>query len=152
MADADALRSDLDDPDEGVRAAAAVGLAEAGDPAALDALIRTIDDAADPAHLDVTPAVSALGGLGLRAVPPLLDLLESSERMTRLHAQRALEMVVYRRHGFVPGRGFPSDRAEQAAREELISSGYDFDAEPELRAAAIRRLRTWFDQVKAEEQ
>jgi HEAT repeat protein len=147
---ADALRQALEDPDERVRAAAAVGLAQVGDPGALDALIRTIDDAPDPMHLDSTPAVGALGAMGSEAVPPLLDLLESSEQLTRLHAQRALELAVYRRHGFVPGRGFPNDEAEEAAREELTSSDYRFDAEPAARAAAIERLRERFNLRQAQ--
>jgi hypothetical protein len=146
MPDAEALRKALDDPDERVRAEAAVGLAELGDPEALDALIRTIDDAPDPLHLDMTPAVGALGAFGPEALPRLLDLLDSPERLTRLHAQRALELAVYRSHGFVPGQGFPSDEAEQAAREELTSSGYAFDGEPAERDAAVERLRAHLDQ------
>jgi HEAT repeat protein len=145
MPDAEALRKALDDPDERVRAEAAIGLAELGDPEALDALISTIDDAPDPLHLDMTPAVSALGAFGSEAIPRLLDLLDAPEQLTRLHAQRALELAVYRRHGFVPGQGFPTDEAEEAAREELTSSGYDFDAEPAARRSAIQRLRAQLD-------
>jgi HEAT repeat protein len=126
-----------------------VGLAQLGDPGAVDALIRTIDDAPDPMHLDSTPAVGALGALGLKTVPPLLDLLDAPEQLTRLHAQRAFEHAVYRRHGFVPGRGFPDDAAEEAARNDLSASGYDYDAEPAERAAAIQRLRAWYEQVES---
>src|SRR5919198_6603025 len=108
MPDAQALRKALDDPDEQVRSEAAVALAELGEPEALDALIRTIDDAPDPLHLDMTPSVRALGAYGRDAFPPLLDLLDAPEELTRLHAQRALELAVYRRHGFVAGQGFPT--------------------------------------------
>jgi hypothetical protein len=107
----------------------------------LEALLAAIDDDADPAHLDMTPAVQALGAMGDRAVPRLLDLLLSEIEETRLHAQRALELVVYRRHGFEPGRGFPSPAAEQAARDELVSAGYDHAADEAAREAAAGRLR-----------
>jgi HEAT repeat protein len=141
MADAQALRRALDDPDEQVRSEAAVGLAELGDTQALDALIRTIDDAPDPLHLDVTPSVRALGAYGPEAIPRLLDLLDAPEELTRLHAQRALELAVYRRHGFVAGEGFPTAEAEEAARDELGAGGYDYEAEPSSRRPAIQRLR-----------
>jgi HEAT repeat protein len=107
----------------------------------LDAWLAAIDDDPDPAHLDVTPAVRALGAMGDRAVPPLLDLLLSESEETRLHAQRALELIVYRRHGLEPGRGFPSAEAEQAARDELVSAGYDHAGDKAAREAAAARLR-----------
>jgi HEAT repeat protein len=141
MPDAQALRKALDDPDEQVRSEAAVALAELGEPEALDALIRTIDDAPDPLHLDMTPSVRALGAYGRDAFPPLLDLLDAPEELTRLHAQRALELAVYRRHGFVAGQGFPTAEAEEAARDELSAGGYDYEAEPSSRRAAIQQLR-----------
>jgi len=107
----------------------------------LEALLAAIDDDPDPLHLDMTPAVRALGELGGRAVPPLLELLLSDSEETRLHAQRALELVVYRRHGFAPGQGFPTAAEEQAAREQLVSAGYDHTGEPAAREAAVARLR-----------
>jgi HEAT repeat protein len=107
----------------------------------LETWLAAIDDDPDPAHLDMTPAVYALGAMGDRAVPPLLDLLLSDSDETRLHAQRALELIVYRRHGFEPGRGFPSPAAEQAARDELVSAGYDHAADEAAREAAAERLR-----------
>jgi hypothetical protein len=107
----------------------------------LEAWLAAIDDDPDPAHLDMTPAVRALGAMGDRAVPPLLDLLLSESEETRLHAQRALELVVYGRHGFEPGRGFPSSAAEQAARDVLVSAGYDPAGDAAARQAAAARLR-----------
>ena len=109
----------------------------------IDALVRALDDDPDPLHLDMTPAVQALGEIGIDAVPALAGALESPSEDTRLRAQRALEAVVQRRHGFAPGRGFPSERAEQDAREELARIGYDHESEPPERAAAIERLRVW---------
>jgi HEAT repeat protein len=107
----------------------------------LEQWLQAIDDDPDPLHLDMTPAVRALGDMGPTAVPPLLDLMLSGSDETRLHAQRALELVVYRRHGFEPGQGFPSPADEQAARDELVAGGYDHAAEPDARRAAVERLR-----------
>ena len=100
-----AFRRGLDDPAESVRASAATGLARLGTEDALAACIRTLDDAPDPLHLDMTPAVDALGGMGLSAAPALLAPLASANSLTRLHAERALQQIVYRKHGWVAGRG-----------------------------------------------
>jgi len=140
---AEGLRRALDDPDERVRATAAAGLARLGDPAALDACARLLDAAPDPMHGDLTPAVNALGAMGPPAVRAVLGALADGERITRLHAQRVLEDVVSRSHGFVPGRGFAAPDDDRAAAEEVRSLGYDFDAGPEDRAAAVARIREW---------
>jgi HEAT repeat protein len=126
-----AARQALDDPDGNVRAQAALRLAELDDPYALDALIRTLDDGAGPNHVDITPAVTALGDMGERALPALIEPLGADDELTRLHAQRALEAAIQSRHG----------GAEDPTRDELTDIGYDYDAEPEARAAAIDRLR-----------
>ncbi len=140
-ADPASLRRALDDPDEYVRAEAAARLAELGEPGALEALIRTLDDGADLAHVDITPAVGALGRMGEQALPALLAPLDSDDTMTRLHAQRAVEAVFYARHGFRAGQGFPSPADESRVRDELMAIGYAYDAAPEQRRAAIARLR-----------
>ncbi len=112
------------------------------DDADVRALVAALDDGASPAHLDVTPAVTALAALGRRAVPALLGALASESEMTRLHAQRALEGILEREHGFVPGRGFPTPADEEALRAEWRANGsYDYAAEPAARAAAIALWR-----------
>lgn len=112
------------------------------DDADVRALMAALDDGASPAHADITPAVTALAALGRRAVPALLDALASESEMTRLHAQRALEGILEREHGFVPGRGFPTPADEEALRAELRANGsYDYAAEPAARAAAIALWR-----------
>ena len=138
----------LGDGDEFVRAHAASGLARIGDPQALAACLHTIDDGADAMHLDRTPAVGALGGMGLEAVPALLDLLMAASETTRLHAQRALESIVQRRHGFVAGSGFPSRRGEAAMRDEWRANGdYDHAHDTASRAAAQAAWRGWLKTV-----
>ncbi|MDP9135429.1 MAG: hypothetical protein M3N56_11460 [Actinomycetota bacterium] len=105
--------------------------------------IAALDEGADPMHLDHTPAVAELSAMGLRAIGPLTEPLASESQETRLHAQRAWEGVVYGRHGFVGGQGFPSAEAEAAAVAELREVAYSFEDGPEERAAAIERLRAW---------
>src|SRR5204862_411737 len=70
-----------------VRAQAALRLAELDDPSALEALIRTLDDGAGPNHVDITPAVIALGDMGERAIPAPIEPLSADDEHTRLHAQ-----------------------------------------------------------------
>ena len=139
----------LQDEDERVRAYAAEGLVRANDPDALSACLQTLNDAPDLAHLDMTPAVESLSEMGLEAVPPLLDLLLDDDEMTRLHAQRALEGIVNRRHGFQSSRGFPTPAAEQEVRDEWQSNGsYDYAAPFTARAAAVEKWRTWLEEKK----
>lgn len=111
-------------------------------------VIAALDEGADPLHADQTPAVSELAAMGLRAVEPLTGPLGSDDEMTRLHAQRAWEGVIYGRHGFAPGQGFPSAEAEQGAVADVREVGYSFEAEPEERAAAIERLRAWLARAR----
>lgn len=105
--------------------------------------IAALDDAADPLHLDHTPAVKALAGMGLRAVEPLTGPLLSEQQEKRLHAQRAWEGIVYARHGFVGGQGFPDAAAEAAAVADLRAVGYSFEDDLPAREAAVQRLRDW---------
>jgi len=145
---ATAFQHGLDDADERVRAYAALGLARINHPDALAAGLRTLNDAPDQMHQDVTPAVGVLSELGLAAVPALLDTLLSEDRLTRLRAQRALEAIINRRHGFAPGQGFPTPEAEAAARAEWRANGpYDHAADAAIRAAAVARWRRWLATV-----
>ena len=131
---------------EHVRAFAAIGLANINHPDALSACLQTINDGADEVHMDMTPAAFALGDMGLVAVPSLLDLFNDDNEMTRLHAQRALGLLINKRHGFIPGRGFPSPEAERAAREEWRANGdYDYSADAASRRAAIDRWQQWLE-------
>ena len=139
-----AFKDGLSDPDEQTRAYAAVGLARINDPDALSACVKTIDDGADMLHLDVTPAAAALADMGLEAVPPLLNLMSAEDAMTRLHAQRALELLIDKRHGFNPGRGFPSPEAQRAARDEWqVNGNYDYHLDEKSRNTAITKWRQW---------
>jgi len=130
----------LHDSDERVRAYAARGLAGLGHPGALAALLATLNDAADPMHLDRTPSVEALADFGLDAVAPLLERLLDEDPMTRLHAQRALELIVARHLS-------PAD--DEAVRSVWQQHGnYAWDADVERRRAAVASWRTWLDQER----
>lgn len=140
----DAFVAGGSDLNEAVRAQAARGLARIGDPLAVQACLNALNDDPDPLHNDQTPAVQALGTLGLAAVPGLLDRMASHDAMTRLRAQRAFELVLSRRHGFVPGRGFETPAGEAAMRAEWQARGdYDHHASSAQRAQSIDQWRHW---------
>jgi HEAT repeat protein len=139
-----AFLAGLRDRDERVRAYSAQGLVRIDHPDAMAACFQTLNDAADELHLDRTPSVEALGMMGLQAVPLLLDALMDNDEMTRLHAQRALELLLSRRHGFHPGQGFPSTEATEGMRTEWQNLGdYDFTADEQHRGDAIAKWRRW---------
>jgi len=141
---AEAFKKGLRDEDERVRAYAATGLARIGDPDALAAAIQTLNDAPDEAHLDMTPSVSALGGMGLSAVGALLNLLMDDDENSRLHAQRALEMIIAGRHGFEVGKGFATSAAKENAEAEWRANGnYNYGAPAAARLAAEMKWRDW---------
>jgi len=110
----------------------------------VESLIRRIDDDPDELHPDITPSVRALGAIGLAAVEPLLDLLLRADELTRLRAQRALEAILARRHGFRAGQGFPSAADEDAMRAEWNANGaYDYAADPHARTESVAMWRKW---------
>lgn len=115
----------------------------------INAAVIAINAEADELHLDITPAVSALANLGLKAVPSLLKLLMHDDEMTRLHGQRALDLLINKRHGFIPGQGFPSDADENAALDEWQGNGnYDYNANQASRSVAIAKWQHWLDSVE----
>lgn len=134
----------LEDEDERVRAYASVGLARIGDQHALAACLRALNDAPDQLHGDMTPAVFAIGEMGTSPLPSLLDLLMDESANTRLHAQRAVEQIIMRRHGFVPGQGFATAAEEEEFRSQWRANGnYDYSAAAAARAAAVEKWRRW---------
>jgi HEAT repeat protein len=141
---ADLFRQAIRSDDEDVRAIAASGLTNLGVDDALDALIATINDAPDPLHHDVTPAVVALTRLGLRGLPPILDLLDSTDPLTRQRAQKVLERVTF---ADVSGAAKPGQASEAAgsrwAALWAANESYDWNAPAPRRQAAIARWRRW---------
>ena len=144
-----AFKLGLSDADPHIRSYSAVGLSRIKDPDALKALIQTINDAADPLHHDLTPAVFELGSFGLNAVSELLELLLSENEDNRLHAQRALQMIVGRLHGFEYGQGYPTPDAEREAQAAWHDNGnYEYDAPAATRIASVEKWREWLRKRK----
>jgi HEAT repeat protein len=144
-----AFLAGLRDSDERVRGYAAEGLARIGHPDAMAACLQTLNDAADALHIDMTPSVQALGAMGLKVVPPLLELLTHQDELTRLRSQRALELILSRRHGFEPGHGFPSEAAAESTRAQWRANGdYDYRADANSRSASVALWRRWLAGTK----
>jgi hypothetical protein len=122
--------------------------------AAIDDLVRTIDDDPDPLHNDYTPSVWKLTEAGLPGAAAVIDLLESPKELTRLHAQRVVEGVVMRRYGWVPGHGCPdrSDCDGKTRRTLKANGDYRWDGPAAERAAAVARWREWLKNARAEDE
>ena len=73
-----------------MRQCAALGLRQRPDPAAVEALIRALDD---PDPLVRRLAGEALSATGSEAVPSLLKVMESGAQPARLEAARALGVI-----------------------------------------------------------
>jgi HEAT repeat protein len=144
-----AFLAGLRDSDACVRSYAAQGLVRIGHRDATAACLQTLNDAADALHIDMTPSVQALGAMGLKVVPPLLELLTHQDELTRLRAQRALELILSRRHGFEPGQGFPSDAAAESMRAQWrVNGDYDYRANANSRSASVALWRRWLAETK----
>ena len=131
----------LEDPNESVRSRAATALYDMNHPRALEACLVTLDDDADPLHLDRTPSVRCLVGIGEQALPGLFDRLASDDEMTRLHAERAVEGITKRVFGF-SGTEWAQGGLDRWL-EWWGAIGFAHEGDPEARARAIARLRAW---------
>lgn len=113
-------------------------------PASVAHLIATIDDDPDVLHGDITPAVTALCGLGLDGAIAVAPLLDAPTAPTRMHAGRALACAVARWLGYQAGdddgRSGARRRFEQAWR---ANGAYNPDAAPAARQAARARWTAW---------
>lgn len=129
--DAEALGGQLASPDASRRLAAA------------DALRRADDRRGLPVVLELARAGSAVRGEAVRVlggfrapegVEPLIEALLDDDLGTRAQAQTALSATLLQ---LLPYR-----------RIDLASTGYATDAAPEVRRAAVDRLRAWWRHVK----
>jgi hypothetical protein len=140
------LLAAVDGPDENARARAARRLFELRDPHALEANLKTLDDAPDPLHLDYTPSVHALVALGRPALAPLYDRMAAPAELTRRRAMNAVAGITQRLFGRDVMRGWPSG-AESRWFVWWSALGYrpDGDDAPavDARKHAIARLRAW---------
>jgi len=91
----DIFKQQLSAENENVRSLSAQGLVAIHSSQALEACIKTIDDAADFAHGDVTPSVLSLANIGEDVLLNTLPLLNNENSETRQHAQKVFELVSY---------------------------------------------------------
>jgi hypothetical protein len=117
-------------------------------------LVRNIDASPDRLHFDVTPAVLQLTELGLPAAKAVLELLNAPDVLTRQRAQRVVEGIVMRRHGWQPGQGYPEPHGGQQRVKSVIESNgsYRADAPPEFRRQAIAKWRQWIESEEHADQ
>jgi hypothetical protein len=110
----------------------------------IDSLIASINDDPDKLHSDYTPAAHRLIELGEPALAPALDLMLSDDRITRMRAQRVIEGVTMRLHGFQFGQGWKDNNDELEWRRLWQSLGdLDFDAPVESRTESVELWRRW---------
>jgi hypothetical protein len=110
----------------------------------IDELARMINADPDVLHSDYTPAVNRLIAIGEPALPTALDLMLSEDEMTRLRAQRVIEGVTMRMHGFQFGQGWTSQQGS-ADWESLWNSlgDMDYQAPLEYRHRALKLWKDW---------
>jgi len=134
------FRSALEHDDDEVRAIGAKGLYLIDARDALQAALLTIDDAPNVLHNDLTPSVDTIAEIGMTALSHVLPLLEAENRLTRLHAQRILERVVFD----VTARSSEKHLAQSAAEQLWIANGnYRWNADSDVRRASLARWRDW---------
>jgi HEAT repeat protein len=126
----------LDDSDAEVRAHAAMGLARIADPRAIDALVRTIDDAPDVAHYPYTLSVYGLVDMGRRSLPTVAPLLKAADPNTRRRAFLVIRSVL---EGLSEGSDW-HQRWNSLGR-------YDPDGDQAERDRVADRWRVWIGEL-----
>lgn len=112
----------------------------------IEMLVKTINDNPDRLHVDSTPSVQRLIQLGLPGATAVVDLLNAPDLHTRLRAQRVLEGVVMRMHGWRPGQGYRDSEGQERTMSVLSANGdYKADAPQRKRKSAIGKWRHWLE-------
>jgi hypothetical protein len=109
-------------------------------------LIKTIGNNPDPLHSDFTPSMLRLIELGLPAALRVVDLLDAPELVTRERAQRVLEGIVMRYHGWRPGQGYPDAKGHLKTEAVLAENDYQAAAPAKSRKAGIKKWRSWIQE------
>jgi Fe-S-cluster containining protein len=103
-----------------------------------------------PAYIEYTGAELALIELGVLGARLVFDLLDAPRLATRRHAQRVLEGVVMRLHGWTSEYGYADPRGEGRTASLLRANGsYQANAPEAERRASIERWRAWLDEQEA---
>jgi HEAT repeat protein len=138
------FRSALNSADEDIRAIGAAGLHRLGAADALEACLRTIDDAPDMLHYEITPSIRALTNMGFPVLKSLLPLLDAEDGRTRQHAQKVLEQVTFNEIKKALNPPPLSPLATTEWRKLWGSNGsYKWNDPGEQRRVAIKRWEEW---------
>jgi hypothetical protein len=107
-------------------------------------LIEAIDHHPYKLHSDYTPSVEGLIKIGKPAMMSVLDLFLTSEEITRLRAQRVLEIITMKMYGFNPGHGWEVVNKESEWKQFWNSLGdLNYKTSIELRSASVRLWKEW---------
>jgi HEAT repeat protein len=144
---AEAYRRALDCADENVRSLGATGLFRLGAEDGLQACLRTIDDAPDMLHFEVTPSVRALTKIGLPALSYVLPLLDAGNESTRRHAQKILEQVSFNEiEREIKAASDTAATTDARWRDVWESNGaYEWNAAADQRRSSIRKWKEWIE-------
>ena len=131
----------LNSTDEYKRSDAACNLHKIKHPFAIEACIKTINDAADKLHLDYTPSVHCLIEIGEPALLLLTDLLVAEDEMTRLRAQRAIEGItldIWKQEVEMPEKDIIEDWVKWWKK-----NNYSYDSDYSLMTESVNKLKKW---------
>ena len=107
-------------------------------------LIATLNERPDLLHSDYTPAVHELIKIGQPAIEPLLDVMLDANEGTRKRAERALDGITSKMHGFRAGQGWNDPHGEGRFRKFWKSLGsYNWDDSEQSRRTSIAKWRDW---------
>lgn len=113
-------------------------------PGKVDELVKHLNESPDKLHGDYTPASMQLIGLGEPAIGAVLQLMLSPDAETRLRAQRVLEGITMRTHGFAAGQGWTDPDGEARWRGFWRGLGdLDWEASLEDRRRSVAVWQSW---------
>ena len=113
----------------------------------IDELIARINERPDKLHGDYTPAAMRLIDLGEPALGAMLPLMLDRDPDTRLRAQRVMEGITMKAHGFIAGRGWETPSGERQWRDLWRELGdVDWEAAEDARKTGVVLWGRWLAQ------
>jgi hypothetical protein len=110
-------------------------------------LIDRINERPDKLHGDYTPASQQLIAIGERALGAVLPLMLNDDPTTRLRAQRVLEGITMKAHGFTVGRGWETPIGEKHFREFWRGlGGLNWQSPRDAREKSVALWTRWLAQ------
>lgn len=117
------------------RSAAAYNLYEMEHPKALEACIKTINDAPDDLHAYHTSSTSCLANYGKTALLPVVELVLFRDEMTRIRALVVIKEITLEM--------YKDSNAEDQWRKWWDEIGLDAQASLEDRKASVEKFKEW---------